>query len=170
MGRDERASVRARLDFRLVAIKVSKFGRLNARSRLAESEARGAGVAMPPVALETLLDIPIPEVPFVLRVSAVGFGLSVLALDFAPGRRDGESLALTVTSIKLGLVERLGLTGVASGLEIVGVRTFVFLRVDRASSDVGLRFWLADAMGAILVMSDFCGRRVIFPAAAESSD
>ena len=79
-------------------------------------------------------------------------------------------MALTVTSIKLGLVDRLGLTGVASGLEMVGVRTFVFLRIDRASSEVGLRFRVTESTGEILVMSDCCGRRVIVPAAAESSD
>jgi hypothetical protein len=158
------------LVFWLVAINVSRFGKLNVRSRFAESEARGAGVLMPPEALETLLEMPIPDMPLVLRDSAVGFGLSVFASDFAPGRRDGEAFALTVTSIKLGLVDRLGLTGVASGLEIVGVSTSVFLRIDRASSEAGLRFLFTESTGEILVMSDCCGRRVIVPAAAESSD
>ena len=151
MGRAERASVRACLVFRLVAISVSNFGKLNSRSRFAESEARGAGVAMPPVALETLLAMPIPDVPLVLRVSAVGLGLSVVAFDFAPGRRDGESFALTVTSIRLGLVDRFSSTEVASGLEMVGIKTFVFLRIDRASSEVGLRFLFTESTGDCLL-------------------
>ena len=137
---------------------------------MAESEARGSGVARPPVASETLLDVPIPEVPLVLRESAVGLGLSVLACDLDPGRREGESLAVTVTSIKLGLVDRFGSMEVASGVEIVGVKTSVSLRTDRANSDVELRFLSTESIGAILVISDCCGRRVTLPAAAESSD
>jgi len=81
-----------------------------------------------------------------------------------------ESLAVTVTSIKLGLVDRFGSMEVASGVEIVGVKTSVSLRTDRANSDVELRFLSTESIGAILVISDCCGRRVTLPAAAESSD